>query len=100
MASAKKLSRPSQRYTSAEFLPYVRALGQIALAWNDLQESFADIYWTLHLCGPPQPGDLIDYTPLRLWHGIASDRQQRKQLRTLMKNLPGIWQRSTLFEDL
>ena len=31
-------ARDVKRYTGLEFRPYVTALGQFALAWNDLQE--------------------------------------------------------------
>lgn len=44
MTKALKRSRHSQRYTAREFRPYVAALGQFALTWNDLQESLAGLF--------------------------------------------------------
>jgi hypothetical protein len=98
---ARKRNRGSQRYTTAEFKPYVTALGQLALAWNDLQESFAGLFWTLMLSGPPRAGDMVDYRPLRIWHAVKSDRYQRDMLRVLAAHSENInWGRPALVDDV
>jgi hypothetical protein len=98
MARVYKRRQTSQRYTARAFLPYVTALGQVALAWNDLQESFADLFWTSTLRERPQGGDSIDYTSLRIWHSLRSDRQQRGILRDLLEHLPGEWQHPSFIQ--
>jgi hypothetical protein len=99
MTVGKARSRRSQRYTGREFLPYVTALGQLALAWNDLQESFKELFWTAMLPGPPQAGDSYEFTALYLWNCIPSDRQQRKMLRAVLDCLPGEWNRPNFISD-
>jgi hypothetical protein len=88
-----RLTRPTQRYTAREFRPYVAALGQLILAWNDMQESFAELFWHSTLSRGPRPGDSIDYTPLRIWRSLHSDRQQRGLLRSIVDHLPHNWGR-------
>ena len=90
----------SQRYTAPEFKPYVAALGQLALAWNDLQESLRGLYWTLSMQGFPQAGDFVNYAPLHVWSSIPSDRQQRGMLKALVENIPPYWGREKLAEDV
>jgi hypothetical protein len=100
MAAVTKRKRRLQRYTSAEFKPYVVALGQLALAWNDLQESLAGLFWSLNLAGPPEAGDTVNYLPLRIWHSIKSDRSQRDMLKALINNLQVDWGRPSLDDDV
>jgi hypothetical protein len=99
MAAVTKRKRRLQRYTSAEFKPYVVALGQLALAWNDLQESLAALFWTL-ANPPPQPGDRVNYIPLRIWASIKSDRIQREILRTVINHSQTNWGRDRMTKDL
>jgi len=77
----RTVARASQRYTSGRFQPYVTALGQLALSWNDLQESLAGLFWTSMLTAPPQAGNVVRYTALRVWHAVKSDRSQRDMLK-------------------
>jgi hypothetical protein len=100
MASRRK--RGSQRYTAQEFRPYVTALGQLALAWNDLQESLAGLFWTMMMNGPPQAGDIVDYRPLRVWHAIRSDRSQKDMLRAVIAadNQIDYWKRPLFAGDV
>jgi hypothetical protein len=72
------------RYTTPEFRPYVTALGQLTLAWNDLQESLAGLFWTAMNRRPPAAGDFVEYTPLMVWHSIKSDRSQRDMLKAAL----------------
>jgi hypothetical protein len=92
--------RGSQRYTTSAFRPYVIALGQVALAWNDLQESFAGLFWTAMLSKRPREGDTFDYAALNVWHAIRADRSQRQMLRAAVNNSPIDWQRPTLKDDV
>lgn len=91
--------RRSQRYTGPEFRPYVIALGQLALAWNELQASFSDLFALLNLTGPPQEGDAFSRTPHNIWNAIRSDRTQREILRSLLTDdLPAKWNRPKIIE--
>lgn len=89
----------SQRYTSHEFRPYVSALGRLTLAWNDLQESLAGLYWTLNLPGPPSAGDSFTYAPLKVWAAVKSDRTQRDMLRAVVNQDADNWGRPALEAD-
>jgi hypothetical protein len=100
MKSPRKRTRHSQRYTSSEFKPYVAALGQLALAWNDLQESLAALFLTSLMNGPPHAGDIVDYRPLRIWHAVKSDRYQKEMLRAVVAHSHIDWKRSTLVDDV
>jgi hypothetical protein len=95
----RKRLRTSQRYTAPEFKPYVAALGQLALAWNDLQESCAALFWTV-MSPPPQEGDFVNYTPLLVWHSVRSDRSQREMLRAAALNPQADWKRPSAREDI
>jgi hypothetical protein len=97
---ASRRNRGSQRYTAREFRPYVAALGQLALAWNDLQESLAGLFWTTMLNdGPPQAGDTVDYRPLRIWQAVKSDRYQKDMLRAVIEHSKIDWKRPKFVDD-
>lgn len=95
---AAKRTRPSQRYTSAEFRPYVTALGQLTLAWNDMQQSFAELFSTAAARELPRPGDRVDMAYLHLWNSLQSDRHQRNLLRALLDNPTREWWRPRFVE--
>jgi hypothetical protein len=99
MARPPKRRGASQRYTSPEFRPYVIALGQLALAWNDLQESLAALFWSL-MNPPPMEGDTVNYTPLHVWASIKSDRTQREMLKAISKHPPTFWNRPEINTDV
>jgi hypothetical protein len=99
MASLPKRRDHSKRYASDEFKPYVTALGQLALAWNDLQESLAGLFMTL-VNPPPKEGDFVTYTPLWVWASIKSDRSQREMLKAAINHSPTNWNRCRMTEDL
>ncbi len=92
--------RGSQRYTSKEFLPYATALGQLTLAWNDLQESLAALFWKSMMPGPPQAGDFVSYTALWVWRSIKTDRMQRDMLKAAVDHPSEQWNRPKLTEDV
>jgi len=77
---ASKRKRSAKLYTRPEFRPYVTALGQLALAWNDLQEMLAVMFWTV--MGTGERG-----LPLVVWYSLRSDRSQRDMLRAAVKAL-------------
>jgi hypothetical protein len=99
MTRPPKRMGASQRYTSPEFRPYVTALGQLALAWNDLQESLAALFWTL-MNPSPMAGDIVNYTPLHVWASIKSDRTQRDMLKAISKHPPAFWNRSEIETEI
>jgi hypothetical protein len=58
--------------------PYQLAIGRVALAWNGLQESLADLFWvTLGIENGVIPG--------AVWHALQSDRLQRQVLKAAVK---------------
>ncbi len=80
MTESQTRRRLSKRYTRPEMRPFVTALGQLALAWNDLQEMLAIIFsclaetkdWNVALCA---------------WYAIKSDRAQRQMLLAVVNEL-------------
>ena len=99
MTSPPKRRGRSQRYTSPEFKPYVTALGQLALAWNDLQESLKALFWTL-MNPRPQAGDSVTHTPLWVWSSIKSDRSQREMLKAAINHPQTQWDRNEIKDDV
>jgi hypothetical protein len=91
--------RDLKRYTGSAFRPYVTALGQFALAWNDLQESLGALFWTLR---SPRPvaGAFIYHESLFVWNGVKSDRTQREMLRAAVNHLITDWERPELVNDV
>jgi hypothetical protein len=61
---------PSIPYTHEAFRPYVTALGQLTLAWNDLHETLAILF-----CSVMGGGFANQF--LAVWHALKSDRSQR-----------------------
>ena len=48
MARGKReIKHKALRFESRQFKPYATAIGQFVLAWNDLHETLAVLYWTL-----------------------------------------------------
>jgi hypothetical protein len=69
----------SLSYTHRAFLPYVTALGQLALAWNGLHEMLAFLF-----CSVMGGGYTNQF--LAIWHALKSDRAQREILLAATKN--------------
>jgi hypothetical protein len=65
------------RYTEIIFAPYVSLVGQIALAWNDLHEKLAHLFWTL------MGGGSMD-RPIGVWNSQGFDRARRDLLRAAL----------------
>lgn len=64
---------PSIPYTARAFRPYVAALGQLTLAWNDLHLALQMLFCTVMGGGFVSPY-------LAIWNAIKSDRTQRDVL--------------------
>src|SRR5271166_6322302 len=95
MAKRQRVRPHAKRYTAPEFRPYVTALGQFALAWNDLQESLGALFWTI-MSPRPVEGAFVHSEALHVWHAIKSDRSQREMLKTAINHLTIDWQRPKL----
>jgi hypothetical protein len=62
--------QPSVPYTHKAFRPYVAALGQLTLAWNDLHLALAMLF-----CSVMGGGNVGPF--LAIWNALKSDRSQR-----------------------
>ena len=56
------------------FEPYVRLIGQVALAWNDLHERLAHVFWSIMGGGAME-------RPIGVWNSANFDRARREMLR-------------------
>ena len=65
---------PSLPFTHRTYRPYVIALGEAALAWNDLHASLSMLF-----CGVMGGGYVNQF--LAVWQNIPSDRAQREVLK-------------------
>src|SRR5580700_224118 len=66
-------------YTAKAFLPYVAALGQLALAWNNLHEVLGLLF-----CRVMEANPVNQY--LAIWHALKVDRAQREILLAALRN--------------
>ncbi len=67
------------RITDPGFRPYVTALGQFTLAWNNLQNSLAFLFLVTM-------GDEVANQNIAVWSALKSDRSQRDILLAATKN--------------
>jgi hypothetical protein len=65
--------------THPAFGPYVVALGQLTLAWNELHESLALLFCTV------MGGGYVNQF-LAVWHAVNSDRNQRAILKAAVES--------------
>jgi hypothetical protein len=70
----KKWKVKHHRFTESVFQPYTLAIGQLNLAWNDLHEKLALLFWTV------MGGGFSDLA-MGLWHSVTLDRPKRELLR-------------------
>jgi hypothetical protein len=98
MAKPSIRKRVGKRYTAPEFRPYVTALGQLSLAWNDLQECFGALFWTL--MSPPPLTAFAHREALFVWYSIKSDRSQREMLKAAANNLTIDWRQPALVDEI
>jgi hypothetical protein len=77
--AVKWASRP--RYTERHFQPYVKAVGQVLLAWNDLHERLATLFVSA------MGGGWVN-RPLAVWHATRHDFAKRQLLRAAIADMP------------
>jgi hypothetical protein len=65
-------------YAEAQFRPYTIAVGQVAMAANDLADKLSGLFWTI------TGGGYMD-VPLAIWNAQPTDRIQQKMLRETIK---------------
>ncbi len=69
----------SERYTSKEYLPYVTAIGQLALAWNDLHEALGSLFVSIVSVDDPKIQ--------AAWQSLQADRAKRGMLRAAIREM-------------
>jgi hypothetical protein len=69
-----KRSLGQSRFTEKMFRPYVIAIGELALAWNDLHEKLASLFWTILGGGWKE-------RPIGIWNSSNFDRPRREMLK-------------------
>jgi hypothetical protein len=75
-----------ERYSGAAFRPYALAIGQMALAWNDLQERLSLLFD--QVLGMPGHN-----ASLKIWHSTTQDRAAREMLKAILDEVPLRWLR-------
>jgi hypothetical protein len=70
----------STRFTSPAFRPYALLIGQVALAWNDLQESLGELFAGIMLGAD-------DHQAAAVWQSAKADRAKRDMLKAAMKGM-------------
>ncbi|MEQ1930178.1 MAG: hypothetical protein ABL957_06540 [Parvularculaceae bacterium] len=80
--SKKSAKRPvdTERYTSAEYRPYVMAIGQVALAWNDLHETLGEFFYEFVGGAPDDKMEAV-------WQSHISDRGKRAMLKATVNEM-------------
>ena len=64
-------------FRTETFQPYAKALGEVALAWNDFNMVLSSVFGTVLKIPNLMVGDAI-------WHSLKSDRAQRDILRAVI----------------
>lgn len=75
-----------QRFTEPEFQPYVAAIGQASLAWNDLHEMLAALFELVILGGWKNVANSV-------WHSSNQDRASRAMLKSVLHTIGIRWPR-------
>lgn len=78
-----KAYKPS-RFAEKEFKPYVIAIGQVALTWNDLHEALAELFVTVM-------GGGWTKKILSVWNSAGFDRPKRKMLEGAINHMDSMW---------
>ena len=71
----------SAKQFEVKFRPYAIGIGNVALSWNRLQDTFGILFWWFS-------GRRSDTVMLNVWHASNNDRAQRGLLRTLIEAIP------------
>lgn len=69
------------RFTEPIFASYVKATGQLLLAWNDLHEQLSMLFVMA------MGGGWVN-RPLAVWHGATRDHAKRQMLRAAIEDMP------------
>jgi hypothetical protein len=77
-SAARRYWDEHTQYTSAAFRPYALAIGQLAMAWNDLHSRLALLF-----CSVMGGGYANQF--LAIWHALKADRVQREILLAAVK---------------
>jgi hypothetical protein len=86
---------PSLPFTAKAFRPYALALGEIALAWNDLHVSLSFVFCDLLNVGS------VGFAPFQaVWQNIINDRMQRSVLVGVAKESEIALSSREQFEDI
>lgn len=76
------------RFTESQFGPYVKAIGQLVLAWNSFHEVMGWSY-EIMIADALRPVDTDKGPQVREgWNALNSDRDKRRLLRAAATNLP------------
>jgi hypothetical protein len=68
-------------FTEKEFVPYVKAIGQLLSAWNDLHERLSLLFVMALGAGWVS-------RPLAVWHSVRTDHSKRRMLLSALSELP------------
>jgi hypothetical protein len=71
-----------QRYASPAFRPHALAIGQIALAWNELHEVLCAFFASM-------TATIDEWKIEAAWQSLPSDRAKRGMLKAVFNNLSG-----------
>jgi hypothetical protein len=107
---SRKRNFRRQRFTERAYTPYVLAIGQLALAWNDLHEQLAGLFCKIL---DRQEGytqnegeddetyfirttleDQDDPRPIALWNSAKFDRPRREMLKAAVSTINKEWQQA------
>lgn len=73
------------RFSEPPFRPYTIAIGQAALAWNNLNEHLGNLFWVI-TGGSPQ-----NWQALEIWQSLPADRPKREMLKAAaVRTPPGV----------
>jgi len=86
---------PSLPFTDKAFRPYALALGEIALAWNDLHVSLSFVFCSILGVGNFNIGPFQ-----AIWQKITNDRMQRNVLVAVAKEAEFALSSREQFEDI
>lgn len=85
-----KLSRRIPPGFQAAARKYARQIGEIALAWNHLQDALFTVFFALTTDGSIEDRHRKHWLSHGIWHSFQSDKAQREMLLELAKKHPGV----------
>jgi hypothetical protein len=78
----------NDRFTERDYQPYVIAIGQLALAWNDLHEKLGSIFVVVMEGNTADDNEDKLYQIAAVWSAVNNDRTKREMLDAAVKNTP------------